>query len=94
MNGERTTYKKPRKETSKTLLLVLLSGLGITSVATIVFSFLFADPSPLVVLIESICKLTSIAVGFYYWKAKNENLHKYKQDHKIGDNYYEDEVHE
>lgn len=85
MNGERTTSKKSRKETSKTLLLVLLIGLGITSVATIIFSFLFADSSPLVVLIETIGRLASVAVGFYYWKAKCENMQKYKKTNKIGE---------
>lgn len=76
---------KSKRETSKTLLLVLLSGLGIVTVMSIVYSYLFADASPLVTSIESISKLASVAVGFYYWKAKNENLHKYKQDEKIGD---------
>lgn len=84
--------KKTRRETSKTLLWVLITGLGIVAISAIVATFLLQDTSPLITLIESLTRLTSIAVGFYYWKSKNENLHKYKQDHKIGDigNDYEE----
>ena len=77
--------KGAKRETSKLLLWLLLSGLGIISIAVLIFSFLLQEPSPLIALIESVSKLTTIAVGFYYWKAKAENLHKYKQDDKIGD---------
>ena len=77
--------KKRKAETSKLLLLVLLSGLGIITIVTIVYSFLCKESDPLVTLIEGVTKLTTIAVGFYYWKAKNENLHKYKRDDMIGE---------
>lgn len=75
--------KGVKHETSKLLLWVLLGGLGIITVCTIVFSFLLQSADPLIALIESFTKLTTIAVGFYYWKAKCENLHKYKQDEKM-----------
>ena len=87
--------KRKRKiETSKLLLWLLLSGLGVVTISSIVYSFLFAEASPLVTLIESIAKLSTIAVGFYYWKARAENLHKYKQDDKIGEPYYEEQISE
>lgn len=86
--------KKRSKETSKILLRVLLVMCGVVSVSTLIYTFIAHDSMPLVTLIERLFALASIAVGFYYWKAKNENLHKYKQDHKIGDIDYEDEVHE
>ncbi len=86
--------KRKRYETSKLLLWLLLSGCGITLVSTIVYTFITSDSEPLVTLIERLFALASIAVGFYYWKAKAENLHKFKQDHKIGEIEYEDEVHE
>ena len=87
--------KRKRKiETSKLLLWLLLGGLGTITVCSLVYSFLLQDASPLVALIESITKLTTIAVGFYYWKAKAENLHKYKKDELIGELDYENEVHE
>lgn len=74
-----------KKETSKLLLWVLLSGLGIITLCALIFSFVLKVSDPLIALIENATKLTSIAVGFYYWKAKAENLHKYKQDDKIGE---------
>lgn len=86
--------RKRKTETSKLLLRVLLSGAGGVTLCTLVYTFITSDSAPLVALIERLFALTSIAVGFYYWKAKNENLHKYKQDHKIGEIDYEDEVHE
>ena len=86
--------KRKKHETSKLLLWLLLIGCGTTLVATIVYSFITSDSEPLVTLIERMFALATIAVGFYYWKAKAENLHKFKQDHKIGDIEYEDEVHE
>lgn len=86
--------KRRSKETSKILLRVLLVMCGVVSVSTLIYTFIAHDSMPLVTLIERLFALASIAVGFYYWKAKNENLHKYKQDHKIGDIDYEDEVHE
>ena len=86
--------KRKQCETSKLLLWLLLSVCGVVSVSTLVYTYIVHDSAPLVTLIERLFALASIAVGFYYWKAKNENLHKYKQDHKIGDSDYENEVHE
>lgn len=77
--------KKRKAETSKLLLWVLLSGLGIIAIVTIVYSFLCKESDPLVTLIDGVTKLATIAVGFYYWKAKNENLHKYNRDEMIGE---------
>lgn len=77
--------RRKKIETSKLLLWVILSGLGLISITAIIFSFLLQESSPLITLIESTTKLATIAVGFYFWKAKAENLHKYKQDDKIGD---------
>ena len=81
--------RKRKIETSKLLLWLLLIGCGVVITTTIVYTFIASDSTPLVTLIERLFALTSIAVGFYYWKAKNENLHKYKQDNKIGDNFNE-----
>ena len=72
-------------ETSKLLLRIVLSACAVLTVVTIIVTFLFKDTAPLVVLIEKAFLLAQIAVGFYFWKAKAENLHKYKQDDKIGD---------
>lgn len=77
--------RRTKIETSKLLLWLLLSGCGVVLVSTILYTFITSDSTPLVTLIERLFALASIAVGFYYWKAKAENLHKYKLDKKIGD---------
>ena len=38
------------------------------------------DASALVALITGVFSLASLAFGFYYWKAKNENIRKYAKD--------------
>ncbi len=63
----------------------MLSGCGVVLVSTILYTFITSDSTPLVTLIERLFALASIAVGFYYWKAKAENLHKYKLDKQIGE---------
>ena len=35
------------------------------------------DMTPLVALITGVFSLASISYGFYFWKAKNENIRKY-----------------
>ena len=35
------------------------------------------------IAMTGVFSLATISVGFYYWKAKAENMHKYKQDDKI-----------
>ena len=40
-------------------------------------SVLIGDASPLVALITGVFSLASVAFGFYFWKAKNENIRKY-----------------
>lgn len=72
-------------ETSKLLLRIVLSACAVLAFVTIIATFLLKDTAPLVVLIEKAFLLAQIAVGFYFWKAKAENLHKYKQDDKIGE---------
>lgn len=84
-NVSRETISHKKWETSKLLLVVLLAGLGLITLSTIIFSLSIREPSPLVTLIEGYIKLCSIAVGFYYWKAKCENMQKYKHTEKIGE---------
>ena len=81
-------------ETSKKLLLFADTLLVVVCIAAIVIAYVCRDTSPFAYIIPAVSGLAATSHGFYYWKAKNENLHKYKQDHKIGDIDYEDEVHE
>lgn len=87
MKEEKTC--KPKIETSKLLLVVLLSLISLLLITTTVYTFLSKDSAPLVTFIDGAMKLATIAIGFYYWKAKCENLQKYKQTKKIemGDDY-------
>ena len=82
-------------ETSKFLLWLLLSACGVVLVVACGYSLYTSDSNPLVTLIEKLFELASVAVGFYFWKAKNENIRKYKQEDKIGEkDANENEVHE
>lgn len=68
---------------SKILLIVSdILAIG-TTIFTFIAVFTTKDTSPLVYLIPGVFGLASVAHGFYFWKAKNENLHKYGQDTKI-----------
>jgi hypothetical protein len=81
-------YKR-KTETSKLILRYLLLLVLATSFLDFLFTFNYpesSDSNVLVTLTECVYAMTTIAVSFYYWKAKNENLHKYKRDDKIGDN--------
>ena len=67
---------------------VITSGTVILTFAAV---FILKDISPLAYLIPAVFGLSSVAHGFYFWKAKAENLRKYGQDDKItmsgGDDY-------
>lgn len=77
--------RKKKIETSKLLLRILLSLVILVTIVDMGMCFFISDSSILVTLTECVYGMCTIAVSFYYWKAKNENLHKYKQDDKIGD---------
>ena len=94
MNVSRETLERGimkrilRNDTSKLILTLLSIYIGMLTPFVLVIAF-FGYYEPLTRLIEGTFALTSIAVGFYYWKAKCENMHKFKQDNKInmrGDN--------
>lgn len=76
--------KNKRKiETSKILLLV--SDVMATSVliGTVVAVFVLQDATPLAYLIPAVFGLAATSHGFYYWKAKAENLNKWGQGDKV-----------
>ena len=47
------------------------------TIVTVIAVFVLQDASPLEWLIAGVFGLCSTAYGFYYWKAKNENISKY-----------------
>lgn len=58
-------------------LLVFIEVLIIAVFVLVCVSVCMGDSSPLVALITGTFTLASLAFGFYYWKAKNENIRKY-----------------
>lgn len=63
-------------DASKRILRYLLVLICYVAALTAVALFKGYDQA-LIALITGVFSLSSIAVGFYYWKAKNENLNKY-----------------
>lgn len=63
-------------DASKRILRYLLVLICYVSALTAIALFKGFEQA-LIALITGVFSLASIAVGFYYWKAKNENLNKY-----------------
>jgi len=76
---------KKKVETSKLLLIVSDVMAAVVLVSAIVAVFILRDPTPLEYLIPAVFALASASHGFYYWKAKAENLNKWGQGSKIED---------
>lgn len=58
-------------------LLVFIEVLIIAVFILVCVSVFMGDSSPLEALITGTFTLASLSFGFYYWKAKNENIRKY-----------------
>ncbi len=58
-------------------LLAFIEVLVLLCFCLVAASVLMGDSSPLAALITGVFSLASIAFGFYFWKAKNENIRKY-----------------
>ena len=58
-------------------LLVFIEVLIIAVFVLVCVSVCMGDSSPLTALITGTFSLASLSFGFYYWKAKNENIRKY-----------------
>lgn len=82
MEAQRSKARYKKVEMSKVILLILLVYITLLTPFAIYLAIL-GTIEPLVRCIEGAFALTTISVGFYYWKAKAENLHKYHQDNKI-----------
>lgn len=67
-----------KAEFSKKLLYFVTDMIVLTFIAVVISIFLGMS-EPLVVFITGLFSLASIAFGFYYWKAKNENIRKYAE---------------
>lgn len=79
--------KFKEKDTTKRLLNATMLIVVFVTICTLILSAILHDATPLVTLIEKSFEFAMVVAGFYLWKAKNENLHKYNQDNKIGDTF-------
>lgn len=70
-------------EYSKKLLYVTWLLIWFLLPICVTASIIVQDISPLREYVIGAFSLASISHGFYYWKAKNENLHKYGKDQEI-----------
>jgi uncharacterized RDD family membrane protein YckC len=76
--------KNKRKiETSKILLIVSDVMAAAVLIGTVVAVFVLQDATPLAYLIPAVFGLAATSHGFYYWKAKAENLNKWGQGDKV-----------
>lgn len=73
-------------EMSKLIIYGIALLIVILLPVVIVVSCITGDTQPLNNYVMGVFGLATIAVGFYYWKAKNENLNKYAKKYlKAGD---------
>lgn len=72
-------------ETSKKLLLFADTLLVVICTAAIVIAYVCRDTSPFAYIIPAVSGLAATSHGFYYWKAKNENMQKYGKN--VEDNF-------
>lgn len=87
--------KKKRMEMSKILLIVSDMMVLVTLIFSFMAIFKMMDVSPLTYLIPGVFGLASVAHGFYFWKAKAENINKFKmsgQDPERTELFSEDEI--
>jgi len=89
--------RKRKTETSKILLVISDVLAGMVTITSISAVFLFHDAQPLEMLIPAVFGLSATSHGFYYWKAKNENIKKYgynvqeqEQEQEEGESEYAD----
>lgn len=68
--------KRQKMETSKKLLLFTVTMVIIITIVTVIAVFVLRDVTPLEYIITGIFALASTATGFYYNKAKRENIIK------------------
>lgn len=70
-------HTKKKMETSKKLLVFTVIMVTIMVIVGITATFVLGDATPMETLIVSVFGLASTSFGFYYWKAKNENVARF-----------------
>jgi hypothetical protein len=78
--------KEGKIETSKLLTFFILGNTELIIIASFIAVFITGDTSALAYLIPGQFGVTATVVGFYFWKAKCENLQKYGRQDAIDGN--------
>lgn len=60
-------------------LLIFVEMLVLLCFCLTLAAVIMGDATALVALITGVFSLASLAFGFYFWKAKNENIRKYSK---------------
>ena len=83
--------RKKKIETSKVLLIISDGCAIVAGIAAVVSVFVTKDTSPFAYLIPATFGLSATSHGFYYWKAKAENLQKFGRSDEITEEDTNDE---
>ena len=72
-------------ETTKRILRMCMILVFVVTVSDIIYSYIYAQSDVVTCLTDNAFKLSFIAVGFYTWKAKCENIKKYGKENTPDD---------
>lgn len=78
-------FKRLKNADFSKKLLVFIEVLVLMCFCLTLAAVLMGDASALTALITGVFTLASLAFGFYFWKAKNENIRKYAKNVKEED---------
>lgn len=70
-------FKRLKNAEFSKKLLVFIEVLVLLCFCLVAASVIMGDSSPLAALIAGVFSLASLAFGFYFWKARSENIRKY-----------------
>ena len=74
---------KPKKEFSKKIFNIVITLFIIVLFYSMALMWKTNTTDGLMYLIPSVGTLTSVTIGFYYWKAKMENMIKLSKENNI-----------
>lgn len=96
-NKNKNTNQKQKRETSKNIIfsVILLTYIFVLFVCFMIYKL--SDLSPLSYLIPAVFGLSTTALGFYSWKAKNENkikleIERIKEEQKLKREFKDDNI--
>lgn len=74
---EKFWAKWTHREMSKRILYVIGWFCWCVTISVIIQSFVYGGTEALTALVGGVSGAASVSIGFYYWKAKNENMRKF-----------------